>query len=196
MLDKIQEKLSQNQVLKDLKLLLETNKFCDSFYLTGGAVIDILKDKKPKDFDIYTTTPIVTVLEKSQDVIDLKLLYTSRTAITFLYKNETTIQILKRPPESFKFTIEQSKYNIKKERLDFFCLNSYLSKQLIPNDLVFESKEVTKKDFKLRLRKWGMKGFHIHEVTKKSYLKWAKDTSLFSVIKDYLRPKSDEEYES
>lgn len=195
-LNNFEKKLRSNEVLKDLKKLLEDNNFCDSFFLTGGAVIDILEDREPKDFDIVSTSSLNNILTKSQEVPDLKLIYTSRTAITFLFKHKHIIQVLKKSTEDFKFTIEKSMYSIKKEKLIDFCYHSFLSKNLIPNDTPFEEGSVTKKNFKIRLEKWKSKGYKIHKKTEMSYLKWARSTSLVQIIKEYFRPKSESEYES
>ena len=41
----LEEILKQNEVLLEIKKMLEDNDFCDSFYLVGGAVIDILEGR-------------------------------------------------------------------------------------------------------------------------------------------------------
>lgn len=195
--------LKNDKVLIELSEFLKDNNFCSSFYLTGGAVVDIIDGRKPKDYDIITKTAISAILKKSLDTPELVLLYTSRTALTFMFKEKHIIQILKRNESSFKFTIEQSMFNIKDLVLYSFCVRSYESKLLIPNDSIFEDDEevVTQKDFKIRIKKWESKGFNIHKITKQSYLGWCKKDSPWQVIKDWFKKNnliinSDEDYDS
>ena len=76
--------------------------------LVGGAIIDIDRNKKPKDYDICNA------IHHLDDLIQKgwKFICETKTAIT-LTKNSFTLQLLKTNWKNFEFKISQSRYNFK-----------------------------------------------------------------------------------
>ena len=178
--------LASDAVILGIQAAWKAQGNCDSLFLTGGAVIDILEGRKPKDYDFR--------LEASrgvQDIVDkavkmgLEFDYTSATAISFRYKG-TKVQVLHKPLEEFPFTIEASKFSVSSLKFRQFDMVSFETKKLIPQDSAYDLSTVSRKTFKNRIKKWESKGFTIHPITRKSYLKkstyksfWRKFTEVF-----------------
>ena len=177
--------IDRKKVMSDLSEIINSNKDVvtlidllkdfptyHSVSLTGGAILDILKCEKPKDYDLTTNVP--------EDLMcyffdrGAKLLYVSSTAITMKYE-ELQIQILKTSRNQFDFTINQGRFNLGKisnynttnqTRLSEFDYVSYLSEISIPTEHSFKNKVCT-----LRINKIKNKGFKVPSITKRAILK-------------------------
>lgn len=177
----LEDKLKTDECLKSLMGEPFLKEAC-SLKLTGGAVIDILEGRKPKDYDFININK--NELERFYlKVPDLKFLYSSKSANTFLYKDKYILQSLNSDIEDFPFTIEQSSFDLKKGKLERFSTMSYFSKTLIPNDGRFQGRVITDKNFKARIKKWEGKGFKMPDITKKSYMSFTKSTGVIALIK-------------
>lgn len=73
------------------------------FTLVGGAVVDIMEGRKPKDYDFTELNPYV--------VEDMDFVCDSRWSGTFKFKGEI-IQLLKTSTNDFEFRISQSKLHL------------------------------------------------------------------------------------
>jgi hypothetical protein len=150
--------------------------------LTGGAVVDILRGVIPKDYDFIHTTALENLMRKN---LKFKLLYTSRSAITFLY-NDTPIQLLYKSTESFAYTMEKGEYNLGIETLENFDEQSFVNRVLVPTKLAFTSRGTARVGLK-RLLHWQYKGWTLQNITFQSLCDVA--------FKDLKKCKSSEEDE-
>lgn len=163
MLEKYEKILSEDLFLKTIK---EEN--LSNLTLTGGAVVDILSERTPKDYDFIHSNVIEDEMNKSDK---FKLLYTSITAITYEFLGKK-VQLLYKNPVDYPYTIEQSKYNIDTGQLDFFASDSFEQKLLVPNKEVYKSRAIARNVIK-RLLHWQGKGYNIHPITFASVVKSA-----------------------
>lgn len=139
--------------------------------ICGGAVVDILDGRKPKDYDL--------LYAPSELRDELKVMYTSSTADTYRH-DMGIVQILRTNPENFDFTLSKSKITIKMlpEKIDgntvymvkaelSMDVESYESRILIP-----VSYTVTKQVFSslYRIPHWRKKGFYVPDTTYLSLL--------------------------
>lgn len=146
-----------------IKLLTEDLKFNSGAKLVGGAVIDLLEDRIPKDYDIkmlINDLYIDKLLDKGY-----KYICETKTAYTFT-KNEFIIQFLKTEPKDFEFKISQASYNFKKEEL-YIDKVSFNNKILIPT--TFDNPKIAKECL-FRIPHWKRKGYSIHDMTYLSLL--------------------------
>ncbi len=147
-----------------VKLILETEGM-GSVELIGGAVIDILEGRKPKDYDFkpgYTPTT---------EKLELEYLYETKTAKTFKTKDGLTIQFLKTNSQDFDFTISQSKIRIdyKKQMTLEIDHISFDNKILIPTEFAWKEKSKAINSLK-RIPHWRKKGYIIADETYLSLL--------------------------
>lgn len=149
------EKLQNNEQIKKLQNLVGGH---GNFLLVGGAVIDILEDRTPKDYDFLPTFNKEWLVESA----GWKFLYSSSMADTYSFDG-IICQILKKPLEDFEYTISQSKVYIKKDTI--YDLNvdtvSFNSKTLIP--VGWERKHV--RDCLIRIPHYKKKGYSIPDET-------------------------------
>lgn len=186
-------------ILKDPVVAFITSKWkeakhCNSLFLTGGAVIDLLEGRKPKDYDFYLTSVLdFNRIIKGGVELGLNFNYTSATAVSFTWEGND-IQVLRKDPSEFPFTIEMSKFSIRESIFEFFDNVSFSSKILIPNDgLLFNNTDVTRTNFLNRISKWESKGYKIHPITKKSYLKCTiHKTFLDKIVAFFTKSESTE----
>lgn len=128
------------------------------FKLVGGAVVDILEGKEPKDWDFTTMGP--------EPLLDagFEHQYTTKTAATYKKEN-ITVQILTTNPNDFEFKISQAQYEITKQKLEI-DEQSFKHKTLIPTS--FEPQSAL--NSLRRIPHWIKKGYRIHELTYQSLL--------------------------
>lgn len=179
------DKLAQDPGVRTIKDLMEKNKWCNTVRLTGGAVVDILEGRVPRDYDLFLNSSHMSdkeILKKVEFIPHLKLTSLSTTAISFTYKG-LLVQILRKQPEKYFFTIEQSNYDIKNSRIESFCYMSYRQKRLIPNELIFNEGAVNKKAYKFRIKRWAEKGYSIDKLTKRSYMSLTWSPNFFGFLK-------------
>lgn len=156
-------------ILSNNKKLLHLHLY--KYQLTGGAIIDILLNRIPKDYDILCND------ESHRDkLVDLflkygfKFQYETKYSITFI-DEDITFQILKTKIEDFDFKIGQSKINFVddisfKFEIDFRSLKEMT---LIPTTKSFFDPKSALNALR-RIPHWQKKGFTIDERTYLSLL--------------------------
>lgn len=134
------------QILKEADFLSN-----NSPYLTGGAVIDILENRNPKDFDIlgFYSSDVTRLVNNG-----FEYKYETRYSTTFT-KCGYLFQLLKTDIERFDFTISQSKFHFKKDGLIIDEI-AFTSKLLIPTS--FTDKKVVLEAL-YRKPHWEAKGY-------------------------------------
>ena len=119
-----------------IKVILETEGI-NATKLVGGAVIDILSKRVPKDYDFE-----VNYFPKV-DKLNLEYQYETKTAKTFK-KGDFILQQLKTSKDNFDFKISQATLTIacnKKLSLSI-DKDSFDNKTLIPTAICWEEKEM------------------------------------------------------
>jgi len=158
-LEKYTELLKNDSVIKHLK--------CIGFkgLLTGGAVIDIIMGRAPKDYDI------VDYSHNSKNILldnGYTLFSDSVTATTFngyFDNKEIIVQLLKTKIQDFDFEISKSTFDIKDNRLSLSY--TFYDKVLIP--INWENPK-TLLNCLHRVPHYEKKGFHLPEITYHSML--------------------------
>ena len=123
--------------------------------LVGGAVIDILEGREPKDYDLIDHYGVDRIL------LGNKFKIKSRTKYADTYDNGSWIvQLLKTKPKDFDFTISQSSFMFTRRRLN---IDEYAfdNKALLP--VSFEAENAA--NSLARLPKWYSKGYKIDITT-------------------------------
>lgn len=165
-------KLNGNHIIGKLKesfLKIRNNGTVDDsiihyMLLTGGAIIDILHDRTPKDFD-FINIP-THVIEQLPDC-GYDFISDSSTAMTFRHRGlGYTIQILKTNIEDFDFTISASLYYLHGRNLKIDIV-SFNTNTLIPNN--WDSRTSVISALR-RIPHYRDKGFNISDVTYQSLL--------------------------
>lgn len=124
--------------------------------LTGGAINDILSGKSPKDYDFEYNSDFEKKMKESDK---FKLLYTSKSAITYEY-HSNIIQLLHKERKDYPYTIEQTRYNVRNGDLVDFDHQSFEQKILIPNKRAYDEIAIARSVLR-RLLKWQDKGYKI-----------------------------------
>jgi len=178
---KYEDKIKAHPVVKELMEVAKALGHASSARLTGGAVVDILDGREPKDYDISWT-----VCDKIYDKLELhkdfKLLYESMTATTYLFKGKHKIQILKNGAETFPFLNDRILFRLdgRIDSLNNKHLRSILKNRIIMvNDYRMVDLGISRKLFKARVKKWESKGYKMHPITYKSYIRMTKHKSIF-----------------
>lgn len=162
------EKLNNNAVLN----LFRENLANTRAKLVGGAVIDILEDRVPKDYDfIYSEA----LRDKLDEVGEFQ--YVTTTSYTYTL-NGFVIQLLRKSVMNFPFTIEKSTYNLEAKILENFDKSSFKTKRLKPTSIVggFSTDYNIKKlatEALVRLPHWKRKGYLIEDVSYMTLIKIA-----------------------
>lgn len=162
------EKLENNLVLKLFK-----EGFGEAYpQLVGGAVIDILEDRVPKDYDFIFTNILKEKLDKVAE-----FQYVSQTSYTYKY-NDFVIQLIRKGVNNFPFLIEKATFNIQTSSLYNLDEVSFKSKVLIPSAITNsvdknygENKSAT--EALMRIPHWQRKGYKINDVTYQTLIKIA-----------------------
>ena len=152
------QKLASNEVVKLISNFLDTNSYL-KVTLVGGAVIDIIEGRKPKDYDFININPsIIKKFIENGFVFQ----YVTKSAQTFK-KGKIIIQFLNADIGSFDFKISQSCYEITKKILtiDEF---SFDNKTLIPVNFDNAISAL------MRIPHWKRKGYTINDLTYLSLL--------------------------
>jgi hypothetical protein len=156
-----QEELFRNDPL--IKLLLETEGI-STVKLIGGAVLDILQGKTPKDYDFllnYFPDPTKFGLDYQ---------FETKTAKTFK-KGDIILQQLKTLPEDFDFKISQAilSIDVRKNMSLTIDQTSFEKKILIPTDKAWTEKRNALNSLR-RIVHWRNKGYTINDTTYLSLL--------------------------
>ena len=162
------DKLKNNKVIKELNEIFLTQDNI-TVKLVGGAVVDILEGRVPKDYDI------IVPYNKSKAVIALMLngfdfKYKTVTSETFK-KGDITVQIIVTQPCNFDFTISSSTYIINRDVLEIDEI-SFNNKTLIPNNFTIKKEALNSLS---RIPHWMAKGYSIKPATYFSLLNCLND---------------------
>lgn len=155
-----QEKLFRVDPIISLVLALDVS----NIKLVGGAVVDILEGRKPKDYDFFS----LTLTEATK--LGFKYSHDSKTATTYL-KDDLVIQVLKTGIEDFDFKISQSQlsFNYQKNLSLNIDEISFGNKVLIPANKSWLEKKNALNSLR-RIVHWKNKGYTINDVTYLSLL--------------------------
>lgn len=155
-----QEKLFRVDPIISLVLELDVS----NIKLVGGAVVDILEGRKPKDYDFFS----LTLTEATK--LGFKYSHDSKTATTYL-KDDLVIQVLKTGIEDFDFKISQSQlsFNYQKKLSLNIDEISFDNKVLIPANKSWLEKKNALNSLR-RILHWRSKGYTINDVTYLSLL--------------------------
>jgi len=157
--DKLVEKLLEDPIIAEINSNRDESKSHLKYNLIGGAVIDILEDRKPKDYDFLnnSSASLITILKK----IGFKYSHSSKTATTYS-RGEDVIQILKTNKEDFEYTISQATLVLTKKPSLQIDEESFEGKVLIPIefDRPFQACRCL-----IRKPHWERKGYVLPEET-------------------------------
>lgn len=161
-LNELEAKLKSDISIIYLTNLLE-DCYAANLKLVGGAVVDILEGRKPKDFDFIDWNERLV-----EDLMNKGFAYICATKSAITLKNdEVTIQLIHTELEHFDFTISQTYLSfgsIPKLKIDPIAFENKL---LIP--VSFDEYRDSMNSLK-RIPHWQNKGYKIHELTYKSLL--------------------------
>lgn len=127
--------------------------------LVGGAVVDIIDGREPKDYDIIVygnQKSYISALEKC----GYRLLMDSSTAITYFF-GDIVVQLLKTNLNRFDFTVSQSTFNLESLEAEI-QEHEIKNKLLIPVNL--DDKKCILSSLS-RIPHWRKKGYDIKEQT-------------------------------
>lgn len=145
-----------------VKMIMEITEGIHSITLTGGAVIDILEGRKPKDYDCVGSL--------YENKLRLEYSHETKSAKTFK-KGDLIIQLLKTDKTDFDFKISQARLtiNYKKELTLEIDEDSFKSKILIPCEKAWVEKKNALNSLR-RIPHWKAKGYTINDTTYLSLL--------------------------
>lgn len=160
--EKYKQLFKEDKVIKSFDELFNNSYTISSLYLVGGAVLDIINKKTPKDYDFVGWTQ--DVLKKLLDN-GYKFCHETKSAVT-IKKGETIIQLINTDLKDFDFKISQSRYSVKDSYITIDKI-SFENKSLIP--VVFEDKRNAMNALR-RIPHWKNKGYTINDLTYLSLL--------------------------
>jgi hypothetical protein len=152
------DKVELFENIEFIKVIKDKYKY-NNIELVGGAVIDILENRIPKDYDVVGFN--VSEFKKLKD-LGFEFKYDSKTATTF-YFGDKIIQFLKTTKDTFDYTISQSSYSLSSNSLTIDEL-SFNSKLLIPTIHTWENKGKSLNALK-RTINYAKKGYSLPEET-------------------------------
>jgi len=147
-----------SDVVKNHPTILEFNKIlvgC-SFYdleLVGGAVVDIIDGREPKDYDMIGFNDAVIAKFRAYGFVFQS---ETKTAITY-QKFGLIVQFLQKSKEDFDFRISQTSWSFYHNKLTF-DKESFDGKLLIPTS--FTNKGLLINSL-LRIPHWQNKGYNV-----------------------------------
>lgn len=174
-IDKFKKDNFVQEISQGINQSLNTNDF-DEVYLVGGAVIDILEGRVPKDYDLIDYGNIQPLLNRLGYVYK----YETTTAITF-EKNGVVVQILKTSIDAFDYTISQAKLKLDDLELEI-DKDAFKNKILIPVPYAFENKYGALASLH-RMVHWKKKGYTLPDETYSSLLGVASRDSNTATLK-------------
>lgn len=148
----------EDPTIKELLDYFKENKMYCVLDLVGGAVVDLLEGRKPKDYDIIGGgDKFKSVLEE----LGYAWKYETKTSSTYV-KGEVTIQILKTKLADFDFKISQSTFSLIGKNDLTVDKVSFEKKVLIPT--CFEDKTKAINALKRKIH-WEKKGYSMPDET-------------------------------
>ena len=187
-----EQKIKSHYVVSKLIDIAKKEGYGSSFLLTGGAIFDIIDGRKPKDYDfiVECCSGLYKTLSKKQE---FKVLYTSNTSITYLFDGKHIVQFLRADIADFPFENDKVLFNMKGEfdidRSSLFLYNILNQRIIIVNHERVSNIGISRKLFKARVNKWKRKGFYIHPISYKSYLKKTHSNTFFIKLKKLFTDK-------
>ena len=157
-----EEKITNHHIVKEFIGIVGDKGISSTFCLIGGAVVDIIEGRQPKDYDFMGATDSI---KNKFEGAGYKFLYNTRTSDTY-YKNGVTVQFLKTSVEDFDFEIGRSSFFFKGLALKV-DKNSFDNKLLVP--INFEKRRNVLNSLK-RVPHWKKKGYSIDDTTYLSLL--------------------------
>ncbi len=155
-MENYKEKIESDPVVQ---LLLEMFKDKHpSLQLTGGAISDILNDRKPRDYDFLGTG-------LNDKLTDWEFTGETKTAKTYT-KDGIIIQLLKTKSSEFDFTISQATYNFNNSVVTI-DEESFKSKVLKPVNFTTPERAL---GTLRRAKHWEAKGYKLPNSTYQSLL--------------------------
>jgi len=158
------EIILQDAFVKEVQELVRKDFRHASINLVGGAVVDLLEGRKPKDYDLKCN--IISSEIDFAKTLGLKYKWETKTATTYEREN-IVVQFLKTDIKDFDFKISQSK-------LEFGT-----KQNLIVDNVSFENKILIPVNFTDRYRilnalkrkvHWEKKGYRMEDQTYLSLL--------------------------
>lgn len=155
--------------------------------LVGGAVVDLLENRTPKDYDFRIPSDV----KKTQigNLEEFEFLSESKTATTYYWRGKK-LQFLKVDPSEFDFTISQATISLPKFTLDI-DMRSFRTKNLIPTEHSLTNKSKSLEALR-RLPHFKKKGYTLPDVTYQSLL----TNSTKKTKSKYESENADGEYDS
>jgi len=174
MKERLKKKLASNSDINYLTSIFKSNTF-STFQLTGGAIVDILEDRKPKDFDITGSLPTgkEILVYNGFSFID-----ETKTAVTFV-RNGMTVQLLKTTIPEFDYTISQARYGLGTDIFDIDLI-SFHDKVLVPTENAWRDIGNTVSSLS-RMYHWAKKGYYLPEKTYLSLLSFGTGFKISSL---------------
>lgn len=163
--------ISQDIGIKSIKsTVIKHPYFADKSYsnsikIVGGAVIDLIEGRKPKDYDIIISN-MYNLNEMLHTFIDdgWDFLYESGTSITFK-RNDILVQFIKTDINTFNYTIETSNISIYCDSIELEFDNiSHKTKKLRPTPYTFSNPDRAIQALS-RVPHWNKKGYELPEET-------------------------------
>ena len=152
------ELILEDSVIKELLEYFKDHRMYCVLDLVGGAVVDLLEGRKPKDYDIIGGGDrFKAILEE----LGYMWKYETKTSSTYV-KNNITIQILKTKLVDFDFKISQSKFSFTGKNELTVDKISFEKKVIIPTS--FEDKGKVINSLKRKLH-WEKKGYTMPDET-------------------------------
>lgn len=155
--NELREKIKRSAVVESFIVMGKNNSCFHNLQLIGGAVVDILDGRIPKDYDF---------IGHNESVIEIFLndgyeyQHESKSAIT-LKKNDVIVQFLNRAVEEFDFKISTTSFSVRQNILTIDRV-SFEKRLLIPVN--YEGKGRLVNALK-RIPHWLKKGYRIKDVT-------------------------------
>jgi len=153
-----------------IKLILEQKEPLGHITLVGGAVIDILEGRIPKDYDL------TNIDGRAKKYLNLEYSHDTKTATTyktyiFDKRVQLNIQVLKTSIDNFDFSISAAilTINHNKEMSLAIDENAFKLKTLIPQSASWEDRNYALNSLK-RIPHWKKKGYTIKDETYLSLL--------------------------
>lgn len=159
------DKIMENPIIKEIYDNFEFKSYGSKPILVGGAILDILEGREPKDYDFLNDAE--PALRTTLKLLGYKYSHESKTAITY-NKGSVIVQILKTSIEDFEYTISQTRLIFKMNTPEFIIdKESFEGKVLVPIefDRPFQAVRCL-----LRKPHWEKKGYNLPEETYYSLL--------------------------
>lgn len=112
-MEKFKDLILKDDNVQELMHIREEYSKYSEVILVGGAVVDLIDSRKPKDYDLLTSADGFV---KGLISEGFKYCHESKTARTYS-KGSLTVQILKTDISDFDFKISQSRFLLKEQKI-------------------------------------------------------------------------------